>query len=176
MEKAMNKRIVLLILPMLLTFKTFDLPAFALDEDTSLKSLRGVKELAIVIEGIPNFLEKELKKEIVRKDIQNKLQIVGIKVLADKDASALNKPLMHVAMLIEPRGVVNTPGEERCSFYISVSIQQVVVLERDASIRFFSASWSSAERGAGRSGEDVRYVIKDLVDKFLTAYVSVNPK
>jgi hypothetical protein len=59
-----------------------------------------------------------------------------------------------------------------------VSLRQYVLLDRDRSIRLRATTWSTGGIGmvGRRKLSEIRGDIKDDADKFLNAYLSVNPK
>ena len=59
---------------------------------------------------------------------------------------------------------------------VEVMLNQSVRLQRDPAIRTSTPTWSDASLDVNPGAEGIRNAIKDQVDKFLNAWLSVNPK
>jgi hypothetical protein len=73
------------------------------------------------------------------------------------------------------------------AFCVSVALSQSVLLERDPSLRgtgkyrglsFTAETWNAAITGVefGNPSDHIRSTVKDLVDKFINAYLAANQK
>lgn len=84
-------------------------------------------------------------------------------------------------------GVEGASIGDTYGYHVCIYLSQTVLLERDLSLRatgqfrgqsFQADTWSTCVVGVakGNPSEKIRSTVKDLVDKFINAYLSVNPK
>jgi hypothetical protein len=151
--------------------------ARALDTEVSRSSLRGLKGVAVVIEELPTESEQNgLTVSAIRTDVELKLRQAGIVVAPLLDPATAGDAALMVDVGILPDSNVNVPI---WSFSIQVSLGQNAALLRDPSI-FLPLATTWGVSGFGSVGKQnlrsVRDFVKDLVDKFINAYLTVNPK
>ena len=147
------------------------------DDKYSRESLRGLKGVEVVVENLNPDAERDgLYKTSIQTDVELRLRQAGIKVLTQTEALAVpGMPYLYICISM-------FRDADRPKVYIysdHVGLRQTVRLERDPSIRnVFAATWTTD--GVGIAGTAkfsiVRDTIKDDVDKFINAYLSVNPK
>ena len=112
----------------------------------------------------------------IRTDVELKLRRAGIRVLTEeKRLKTPGAPRLNIAVIAE----LSTDGLSYTHFVV-VKLDQDVRLERDLSERAFGATtWSSDFQVGFWPRADLRTLrddIKDKVDQFISAYLSVNPK
>lgn len=149
----------------------------AADED-SLKGLRGV---AVVVESIPDVAQRDgLGETLVQTDAELRLRLAGIKVLSkDEFSDASGGPYLYINVNAMPASAL----DGRYVMNVAVELRQEVKLLRDPTIKTFATTWAVRTIGligyirmiAG-SGRDVRDVLKDDIDRFINAYLTVNPR
>lgn len=140
------------------------------------KSLQGIQGLYVLIEPLTSEVERAgLHITDIRTDVELKLQLAGIYVLTEEESSKkAGSPYLYVNANVmlsrESQGVFH--------YSISCELDQVVTLTRDPSIITFASTWNVG--GVGLVGAnrlpDIRATVRDLVDQFINAYLSVNPK
>ena len=145
------------------------------DDEYTQETLQGLKGVRVLIENLhPDAARDGLDKTTIQTDVELKLRQTGIKVLTETEwLAAAGAPYLYIHL--------DTCGGEtgRYAFSIEVSLQQMARLERDPKIvAIRAATWSSGSIGTvGRANlQDIRNSIKDHVDKFINAWLSVNPK
>ena len=140
------------------------------------ESLRGIRELAVVIEPLGNEVEGAgLTVDGIRTDVELKLRLAGIKVLTLAESVQLpGSPFLYVNATVQ----LSKTNSGLATFAISVTLNQAVRLIRDGSITSLASTWHTG--GSGSIGKDnlrqLRDPIKDHVDEFINDYLSVNPK
>jgi hypothetical protein len=140
----------------------------ASDTDTDRKSLQGIKGVTVVIEGFnADVVSDGLTVEQVKTDVELRVRKAGIVVHTD------GFPILHVDC--------NVMKHKAVPLYVyncQVALHQgVTVIENHMSL--LAATWSVAELGSiGQvdMSKTIRYEVADLVDMFLNAYLSANPK
>jgi hypothetical protein len=146
--------------------------AKALDDGT--ESLRGLSGVYVTMENFTPATEQAgLTKGDVLTDVELKLRLAGIPVLNEKQwLDTPGAPYLYLAIAVYNRDNGLWP------FSISVSLMQRVVLERRPASGLFAATWSTDYLGSAGSTNirSVRDNVKDQVDKFINAYLAVNPK
>jgi len=145
------------------------------DEERDRATLRGLKGVEVLIEPLaPKMEEDGLLAKQIQTDVELRLRSVGIRVLSREEAlKAPGSSYLYVN--------VNALSLEEVQWVYSLRVElcQDVLLERDPSIGAFGVpTWSV--RAVGRVGRlnlrHIRETVADCVDRFINAYLSVNPK
>jgi len=149
------------------------LPAAA-DEDAD-RSLRGVKSFAVLVEGpSQDAPDIGLSTADIRTAVELKLRLAGITVLSTKDLGQQSgSPYLDVRV----SAVGKTPGPT--SFSIVLNFMQIVILERDHARVLFASTWDGGDIGHTGANDPAGSIMRALAvvtDRFLNAYLSVNPK
>ncbi len=100
--------------------------------------------------------------------VELRLRLAGIKVL-EPDNDTLT-PFLFISINVGHQQV-----GQHDYFAIDVELNQAVRLLRDRSISGVGATWSQNAGGFGDAAL-VRSALEELVDDFVNAYLSVNPK
>jgi len=151
--------------------------ATAADSDWQRETLRGLKGVQVLVEGLsPELRDANLDATMVQNDVELKLRQAGIKVVTKTESSTT--PGMPALCI---RADVWHPPTGDYVYDVKVELQQQARLEREPKIIANGArTWAS--RGAiGTSGiamlsTSVRDAVTEKVDEFIKAYLSANPK
>ena len=148
--------------------------AAAEDSEYTRNTLRGITGVSVLVERLTDQAEQDgLRKEDIQTDVELKLRLAGIKVLSGK-ASYANPggPYLYV----EVTAILSSTGLYAVS--TGVSLKQDVLLARDQSTSIAASTWSTdSVVTVGRTRlRNLRDSIKEDVDEFINAYLSVNPK
>jgi hypothetical protein len=146
--------------------------AFALDDDDARQSLRGLQGVGVLIEKLnPEVEQSGLSSESIQGDVELKLRLAGIRVLSREESLRTRAPILYVNV-----NMITGPSIGRIMpFSISVAVTQRISLERDSTIRLRVPTWSVDATGT-QDASTIRNTIKDFADRFINAYLSVNPK
>ena len=144
----------------------------ASDDTFSRGTLKGVKGIYVLIEDLPKDIEeKGLTLGQIQTDVELKLRMAGIKILSREESLASkDQPYLYVKLYTK---------KSVSSFCLNISIEfsQKVILQR-TSESADATTWST--ESVGSFGEEnimqIRDAIKDGVDIFINAYLSINPK
>jgi len=147
--------------------------AAAQDSENNRQSLKGLKGVYVLVEPLEAEVERDgLNQTSIQTDVELRLRQAGIKVLTEGERlAAPGSPFLYV--------LVNAKSGSPYAFSIDVEFCQGVRLDRDPSMQIIGATtWSVRAVGtAGRENlRNIRDFIKDYVDQFINAYLSVNPK
>jgi hypothetical protein len=158
------------ILLAILTLLTAVTIAGASDGPTERETLRGLHTVFVSIEYFDERAQKAgFDAAQFKIEVELELRLAGVKVVeGDTPGRYSDGALLYVA--INPIEV--TPGV--FTFSIDVSLEQAVNLARNGH-RCLASTWSSSSTGGG----PMRYVheaVKGHVEKFVNAWLSVNPK
>jgi len=141
-------------------------------QHSSVTSLTGVTTVNVAMDrlGDPGF-EEYLGLKQIRKDVENKLRLAGIKI----DHSLTP----HLFIDIDCRGKGYIQGrhkEYNCP--VEVQFNQFVRLIRD-DMEVFVTTWNQTRHvgGSGYSAsEHIREAVLNIIDMFINDYFEVNPK
>jgi len=134
------------------------------------KSLRGIHGLKVVVEVVGTDIEQAgLHRTDIQTDVELQLRLAGIKVLPEDDQSA--SPYLYINAHV----ILGQYNSGLHYAAVDCELHQYVILARDESISTDATTWDTGSAGTS-SLEHVRDHTKDLVDKFINDYLSVNPK
>jgi hypothetical protein len=146
--------------------------AFAADEELSRATLRGLKGVYVAVEDLDPEIERDgLTRSQIQTDVKLKLRQAGIKVLSEEEwKREKGSPYLYVnAHIMKVMNGVYI-------FNITTEFIQEVHLVRNSDIKAPAAIWSAEILGISDHVTEIRDPAKDRVDKFIDAYLSVNPK
>ena len=142
------------------------------DDETARATLKGLSgvELQVEVQG-EGASGAGFNKKSFQTDAELKLRLAGIKMLTGAETAASpGNPYLYINI----SSLADQPGED-ATFAILISLYQGVRLERDPNQFLSAATWSVLWMGGGNAS-DARDRVKDLLDQFLVAWLSVNPK
>lgn len=147
--------------------------ATAGDDEFSRRSLKGLAGVYVMVEPLGAEAERNgLNKTSVQTDAELKLRQAGITVLTQAESHKTpGSPALYIN--------VNIFGGPLYAFSIGMELYQDVRLDRDPSTWIPGATtWSVTAVGivSRENFRNIRDYIKDRVDEFINAYLSVNPK
>jgi len=135
-----------------------------MDGEVPRRSLRGIETLDVLIEQLPESAQKlGLSKDSLQTDVELKLRQNSITVTDVKDL----KSQATLYVLID---VIGTAAS------LSVSLGQPVRLIRDQSVFALATTWEVRGIASNPSAKFIREHVADMVDQFLNAWLSVNPR
>ena len=164
-----KKRIAVLATAIALVF-LYAIPlAFAEDKEITRLTLRGIKEVNVVIESIePEIQNLGLTQAQVKADVESKLRLANIAVSPDIERG---RPAVYLYVL-----VIRPEKISRLFYSISLSVLQNVVLERDPNVKTNTDTWVVRMLGMSSGIEAIRADIRSLMDQFIEDYRKANQK
>ncbi len=156
--------------------------AWGFDDEGSRETLRGIKGVRVVVESIePEIEEAGLTRSQVQTDVELKLRTAGLNLLTPEER---NKEIIRASggayLYVNPHilKLHKIPSYFQVDVYvfsIDLELYQAVYLMRNKK-RAAALTWSTGVLGTNRDLGKIRSEIKDRVDVFLDAWLSVNPK
>ena len=152
------------------------------------RPLKGLSRLWVLIESLhPDLQKAGLTQERLREDIELRLRDAGIAV--DSGKTSPGEPFLYLELSVlsgpdetkpsRKRKVRKGSSTQTSPIYVRLELQQGVVLKRDPSSSLITDTWHQTVIGypePGRVGEMCDMWARELTERFLKAYTSVNLK
>lgn len=144
------------------------------DNKTTRQSLIGLPGVNVLVEQIGSEAEKDgLTVDQIRTDVELRVRKAGIRVFNDEELSQIpGAPFLYVNV-----SVIKTE-DRRYICSTAVKLLQHVTLLRDNSISLYGTTWDVGGFGLVAVNHMPRFIrdgVADEVDRFINAYLSVNP-
>jgi hypothetical protein len=164
-----KNRIVVLATAIVAVFLCVIPFAFAEDKEITRLTLRGIKEVNVVIESIEPEVEKlGLTQDQVKAVAESKLREANIAVATD---IVRGRPAVYLyVQVVRPEKI------DRLFYSISLSLLQNVVLERDPEVKTNTDTWMARVLGMSSGIEAIRSDIRSLLDQFIEDFRKANQK
>jgi len=164
----MNRNSLRWFLTVLTLLFAIGVPLLADDDTTSRQSLKGIKSIAVVIGPLDSDeLTEGLTVDQLQTDVELRLRKAGVSVVTSGPT---------VVLLVDTNFLKNA-NTGLYAYYCEVKVLQLVTAPNATSL--VAPTWSKSILimvGSANLSSSVRGRVGDLVDKFLNAYLSVNPK
>jgi hypothetical protein len=150
-----------------------DVRSWAIDTEHTRATLRGIEGVHVIVESLrPEVEQYGLTQQQLHTDVELRLREAGIRVLTKEELFAMpGKPWLYVNVNVQlhPVGLA--------VYNIDVVLNQRASLKTDGSLASV-ATWSHGEVGSLSSQRlsDIRTCVRDQVDQFINAYLSVHPR
>jgi len=162
-----KKRIVMLATATAVVFLYVIPFAFAEDKEITRLTLRGIKEVNVVIESIePEIQSMGLTQAQVKADVEAKLREANIAIAPDIERG---RPAVYLYVQVMRPEKIN-----RLFYSISLSLLQNVVLERDPEVKTNTDTWVARILGMSSGTEAIRSDIRSLLDQFIEDFRKAN--
>jgi hypothetical protein len=148
--------------------------SWAVDNEQSREVLRGLPGLGVLVERLnPDAEHAGLTETQIQTDVELRLRQAGIAVLTEGERLRTpSMPVLYVRVSTYKRGEIGV-----FAYNISVELLQFVLIEHN-STHVTTTTWSTGALGI--VGEQnlslIRASIRDYVDRFINAYLAVNPR
>ena len=166
----MKTTIIAFVIVLSLAFSLVGSKGWALNDQLSIDSLKGFSGVYILVENVPSEIVLDgLTASKIHTIALKKLRVASIKVLTKHEAlQELGTPYLYVN--------VNAMKIDSVYIYsISLDFKQNALLER-SNLSTSAGTWSYYGLSIGPSIRSIRYDIEDIMDQFINAWLSVNPK
>jgi hypothetical protein len=148
----------------------------ASDGKSERETLRGVKALSVIVYDLDyEFEEYGLTQDRIQKDLEAKLRTAGIRVLSKEESMKVPGAPCFGLMIGALRAFTAKDTE---FYFIStvIKLRQNVYLERMPKNKVSGiTTWSNTRFGINFA-HNIRSEVDAAIDRFITAYLSVNPK
>ncbi len=172
----MNPHKLLVVMAAILLVFVSISPASAIDSKSNRATLRGLRGVSVLVEKLPPEVEKEgLVRNKLQTEAELKLKMAGIKVLTKEESlKAPGEPYLYINVNIN----IAKTESDIYPYSIDVLLIQKVSLVRDPGRTAYAVTWSTG--GVGSIAKPIlsqlQNNIEDILDVFVEAYLSENPK
>jgi hypothetical protein len=142
----------------------------ASDTEFSRRTLKGIKAVAVIVEKLREEAPKGLTEQQLQNDVELRLRNAGIAVIPSNRADQAAAPYLYVR--VNSLQLSNSP---QYIYAIGIELNQAVKVARDVRIVAVAATWDKGGTGCTSSPQRIRDGVVDYLDKFIAAYLSVNP-
>ena len=144
------------------------LEAFAMDDDNSRATLRGLTEISVVVDKLSDEAANAgLSQEQLSGLMESKLAAARIQV----------GPSTGVSLFLKVTVILPDPKSRSYAYHISMELYQTVSLVRDSTVTVVTPTWSLGQLGTVGKAQIVQTVesaVSDFADQFTGAFYSVN--
>jgi len=143
--------------------------AFAEDKEITRLTLRGIKEVNVVIESVePEIQKLGLSQAQLQADVEAKLREANITVVQQIERG---RPAVYLyVQVIRPEKI------SRLFYSVSLTLLQNVILERDQEVKTNTDTWVARVLGMSSGIEAIRSDVRSLLDQFIEDYRKANQK
>jgi hypothetical protein len=135
----------------------------------SVASLKGISTVYVMVEELPDGARMlGLSKDAIQTDVELKLRLAGMRVVTEDEGDKISGGAF-VYINVNLTDNASAAG-------IDVEFDQDALLARNYEFSPSVTTWFSGFVLANPSAQEIRDRVKDLVDGFLNAWLSVNPK
>lgn len=144
------------------------------DSERERKSLEGLSGVVVVVSSDQVVEDAGYRQARMRTDVELRLRESGIRVLSPGEGLAAEEgyPVLRVRLGAFQNGPSMT-------YIVHSELRQYVILIRDSELGLVqAATWSTTTYGItgwDRSRESMSEAVRDVVEVFINAYLSVNP-
>jgi len=143
--------------------------------DLGRQSLRGLEGVHIIVRKLPPEIEsKGLTRKSLQEDVESTLNQAKIKVLSAREALfSEGAPSLDLDIKISE---LRHPSEKLSGYIYSIALTlaQGVMLGRDPKIALHADTWKVEDYGQASNLDEIRFKIKDMIDRFVTSYQAAN--
>jgi hypothetical protein len=134
-----------------------------------LDGLQGISSVSVLIETFgPDEAHIGLQQDAVRSEVSLRLRDAGLQVISPEQLKQrhIKDAVVYLDVGVTPNGLAAT---------VLAQFMQVAYLARNSS-PVTVVTWSKVSTLSHPSPDTVRSAVKDLIDKFLTAWLAQNPR
>ena len=131
-------------------------------------SLRGIKTIQVIVERAATDATGELPTSTLQTEVELRLRLAGLDVKAGPDS--------HLRICAQSLQLQTT---DHCTYLVKVELNQAASLTRDSTIFLPMRTWHTELIGVVQTeklNEAIQDAVSDLMDQFVNAYLSVNPR
>jgi hypothetical protein len=132
-------------------------------------TLKGIRAVSVLVEDLPDGAKVlGLTKNAIQTDVELKLRLAGMGVATEKEWLQLpGMPVLYINVNLTNPVIAAS---------VDLELQQNIRLERNDMVVANVSTWDTGVLLANPTAQAIREKIKDKVDGFLNAWLSVNPK
>ena len=171
MKKTMKNALLLATVALLLLAMS-GRSAMAFNDESTRATLKELSGVWVWVEDFSDDAKRAgFNQQTFQTDVELKLRLAGIQVLTQQESLATpGSPYLYLNV-----NALHDQHGEIAAYGTRLHLWQGVRLIREPSITAFASTWSVSGVGYGKLS-NVRNAVKDRVDQFINAWLSVNPK
>ena len=152
--------------------------ALAVDNEVTRSTLGGLKGVYLHVPPLSTEAEKiGLSSGQVLRDMKRQLDRAGIPLISDSEYDRLKASKRYPLARIEVYVAAYELDEPKLIIYsIKVEVRQAMLLIRKPVVKMVASTWSKEQFGNTPDLDEVRGKLRELMDDFIDAYFSVNPR
>jgi hypothetical protein len=142
------------------------------NSESSRKSLQGVDKVFVAVDSLASDIEAGgLNSYQLKTDIELRLRKMGVRVVEGDHSNFPDVPVLYLKIDIFNAG-------EGCSnaYYAELNLYQIAYLYREPHVVSEAVTWSYGVAGLDPDMSSIRDKVKDVLDVFMNAYLSENPR
>jgi len=131
-------------------------------------SLRGLKTVQVIVECAATDAADELPTSTLQTEVELRLRLAGLEVKAGRDS--------HLHICVQP---LQLQTSDHSVYSVKVELNQAASLTRDSTIFLPMRTWHTELIGfveTRKLNEAIQDAVSDLMDQFVNAFLSVNPR
>jgi hypothetical protein len=183
----MNKRTITITLFVvsiaILAITSSSSALFDRNQEDARSTLKGLKGIGVIVSFEVDEMIRQigLTEETIQADVELQMRSAGINVISKKeDIKKVPGFPQLVVQIVGYSTLTKGDKEKGIAFFIQTELNQRIVLVRNPDINALAGTWASSIVGLGYTDEgiatDIKNGVKDCIDGFIKAYLSVNPK
>lgn len=146
------------------------------DSNEARLTLKGIGKIYPVVVIDDGAKPLRLDEQQILTDMELSLRLAGIEIANEDDVSEGEATILN--LVVQADDTLDKYGVPILMKSVSLQLYQAVTLIRDSSIESWAVTWEIVSSGYVRK-DSLEYLgseIKDAINSFLNAYLSVNPK
>lgn len=149
------------------------------DSQYTRTTLGGLHGVYVVVGTLnPEIEGHGISTTVLKADTELQLRMAGIKVLSKKEwVKTKGGPVCYVEVsIVSDVALADVLDFDLYAFEVTVEFNQDVVLVRNTATQALCRTWSTSYLGITNSIPRIRDKVKKMVQRFIDAYLAVNPE
>jgi len=167
----------------ILTITSSSSALFDRNQEDARSTLKGLRGIAVVVSFEADEMIRKigLTEELIQADVELQMRSAGINLISKREDIKNVPGFPQLVIQVVGYSILTKGDKEKgIAFFIQTELNQRMVLVRNPDINAMAGTWATSVVGLGYTDQgiatDIRNGVKDCVDAFIKAYLSVNPK
>jgi len=167
----------------ILTITSSSSALFDRNQEDARSTLKGLRGIAVVVSFEADEMIRKigLTEELIQADVELQMRSAGINLISKREDIKNVPGFPQLVIQVVGYSILTKGDKEKgIAFFIQTELNQRMVLVRNPDINAMAGTWATSVVGLGYTDQgiatDIRNGVKDCVDAFIKAYLSVNSK